>query len=301
VRIHHRAGRSGFLFFSFFLISAVAYGQAVESKGAKTFLWKIQSQTAKVYLLGSIHLLKKDFYPLNPKIEEAFDQSELIAVEANLSGSRQLDLQKLMDRALYGEDDSLEKHVSPETFDLIRQKAVSWGLPMPLIAKQKPWFLGLMFTSVEFLRLGYDPAHGIDQYFLTKASDRKKILEMEGLDEQINLLSNMSDPDQELFILLALKDAATRSREVEAIVRAWNTGDVPGIERILTKNVREDQRLASMYRILIDDRNKRMASTVEEFLKTRGTYFVILGAGHLVGENGIVGILRKNGYTVEQM
>ena len=271
------------------------------SADSKSFLWKVQSKTNTVYLLGSIHLFKKELYPLNEKIEEAFDQSELLAVEANITDTRQLDLQKLIEKAIYLDDDTLEKHVSKETFDLIRKRAEGLGLPLELINKQKPWFLGLMFTSVEFLKLGFDPNHGIDKYFLSKADGKKRILELESLDYQINLLSNFNDHDQELFLLLALKDANTQGQEVKELLQAWTSGDVTGLERIMTKSIDEDKRLSSIYEILIYNRNKNMASKIADFLKMKETYFVIVGAGHLVGNKGIVEILKSRGYRVEQM
>jgi uncharacterized protein len=289
------------VFFMLFVLNSFVYLQEPGSADSKSFLWKIQSKTNTVYLLGSIHLFKKELYPLNEKIEEAFDQSELLAVEANITDTRQLDLQKLIEKAIYLDDDTLEKHVSRETFDLIRKRAEGLGLPLELINKQKPWFLGLMFTSVEFLKLGFDPNYGIDKHFLSKADGKKRILELESLDYQINLLSNFNDHDQELFLLLALKDANTQGQEVKELLQAWTSGDVKGLERIMTKSIDEDKRLSSIYEILINDRNKNMASKIADFLKMKETYFVIVGAGHLVGNKGIVEILKAKGYRVEQM
>ncbi|HSB05004.1 MAG TPA: TraB/GumN family protein [Thermodesulfobacteriota bacterium] len=290
-----------FVVFILFLLNSFVCLQESGSADSKSFLWKVQSETNTVYLLGSIHLFKKELYPLNEKIEEAFDRADLLAVEANIGDTRQMDLQKLIEKAIYLGDDTLEKHVSRETFELIRKRAEGLGLPLELINKQKPWFLGLMFTSVEFLKLGFDPNYGIDKHFLSKADGKKRILELESLDYQINLLSNFNDHDQELFLLLALKDANTQSQEVKELLQAWTSGDVNGLERIMTKSIEEDKRLSSVYDILINDRNKNMASKIADFLKMKETYFVIVGAGHLVGNKGIVEILKAKGYHVEQM
>jgi uncharacterized protein YbaP (TraB family) len=130
---------------------------------------------------------------------------------------------------------------------------------------------------------------------------KKRILELESLDYQINLLSNFNDRDQELFLLLALKDANTQSQEVKELLQAWISGDVNGLERIMTKSIEKDKRLSSVYEILINDRNKNIASKIADFLKMKETYFVIVGAGHLVGNKGIVEILKAKGYRVEQM
>ena len=215
------------------LSADVEKGVSLESK---SLLWKIRSKTNTVYLLGSVHLFKKEMYPLNGKIEEAFDRSDLVAVEANLNApDGKMGLQKLLEKAIYlDEGDSLEKHVSEETYELIRKKTEELGLPLELMSRQKPWFLGLMFSSVGFLRLGFDPHYGIDQYFLTKAAGKKTILELESLDYQMNLLSNFNDRDQELFLLMALRDLDTLGQDVDKFLQAWVSGDAMGLEKMMT-------------------------------------------------------------------
>lgn len=291
------------LFIAFFLFLFVlsVHAQNVNSRDSKSFLWKVQSKTNTVYLLGSIHFFKKELYPLNRNIEDAFDQSAIVVVEANVNDTRQIDLQQLVAKAIYPDDDTLAKHVSKDTFELIKKRAQGLGIPVELIHKQKPWFLGLMFSSIEFLKLGFDPNYGIDKYFLSKATGKKKIVELETLDYQINLFSNLSDQEQEQFLLMVLSDANTQSKELNLLLEAWTSGDTKGVERIMTQSVTEDSRLAPIYGVLIYDRNKSMASKIEDFLKAEETYFVIVGAGHLVGEKGIVEILKTKGYSVEQM
>ena len=100
---------------------------------------------------------------------------------------------------------------------------------------------------------------------------------------------------------MVLSDINTQSKELKVLLEAWNSGDIKGVEKIMTQSVTEDSRFAPIYEVLIYDRNKSMASKIEDFLKTEETYFVIVGAGHLVGERGIVEILKRKGYSVEQM
>jgi uncharacterized protein len=287
--------------FIFFILAFSIHVPFVFPEDSKSFLWKIQSKTNTVYLLGSIHFFKKELYPLPKTIEEAFNKSDLLAVEANINDVRQIDLQRLFDKVLYIDEDTLESHVSKDTLQLITKKAEELSLPLELFLKQRPWFLALLFTSVELLKLGFDPHYGIDQHFLSKAEGKKRVVELESLDYQIKLLSNLNDRDQELFLLLSLKDSSTQRREVNGLLQAWTSGDVKELEKILAKSITEDNRLSSVYEILVNDRNKNMASKIEDLLETKETYFVIVGAGHLVGEKGIVEILKKKGYQIVQM
>jgi uncharacterized protein YbaP (TraB family) len=287
-------------FILFLLNSSAAFLPDAFSQTQNTFLWRVQSKASTVYLLGSIHLLKKESYPLDQKIETAFDKSPVLAVEANINDISKLDIHKLLESAFYQNDETLGKHVSLGTYGLIKKEAERLGIPLELVNKQRPWFLALTFESLELLKLGFDPNYGIDSYFLSKAKE-KKILELESLDYQINLLSKFSDDDQELFLLYTLKDLSTLGKELDQLIRAWTSGDTKGVESLLAKTVTENERMSSIYEKLILERNRSMASRIEDFLRTEGTCFVIAGAGHLIGNKGIVEILREKGYSVEQM
>lgn len=289
------------IFFVPVFVSFVIFVQYVFSQSPKSFLWRVQSKTNTVYVLGSIHFLKKEFYPLNQKIENAFDQSDFLAVEANVNDITKIDIQKLVDSALYLDLETLEKHVSTETYELIKKESGRLGLPLEMINRQKPWFLALVLESLELLKLGFDPNYGIDKYFLSKAEGKKKILELESLDYQISLLSNLSDKDQELFLLYTLRDLNILEQELGRLMQAWISGDTKSMESILTRGISEDKGLSSIFEKLIYERNKRMVSKIEDFLRTKDIYFVIVGAGHLVGDRGIIEILKGKGYIVEQL
>jgi len=287
--------------FAFILFGPFVSAQNALSQSQKNFLWKVQSKTNTVYVLGSLHLSKKEIYPLNQKIENAFDQSDILVVEANVNDIKKVDIQKLAESAFYPANDTLEKHLSAETYEWVKKETSGLGIPIELINKQKPWFLSMTLVALESLKLGFDPNYGIDKYFLKKAEGKKKILELESLDYQIDLLSNFSDKDQELFLLYTLKDLSIMEKELDKLTQAWTTGDTKGMESILTRSVSEDKRLSFIFEKLIYERNRKMVSKIEDFLGAKETYFVIVGAGHLVGDQGIIEILKGKGYLVEQL
>jgi uncharacterized protein YbaP (TraB family) len=273
----------------------------VLSQTGKSFLWKIQSKAATIYLLGSIHFLKQEFYPLPEAIESAYDSSEVLVVEANVNDIGKLDLTTFMDKALYSDDDHLEKHVSPETYLLIKRKTRSLGIPLELADTQKPWFLALSLQALELMKLGYDPRHGVDYHFLSKAQGKKRILELESLDEQIKFLSGFSDREQEMFLLDTLKNLRSAGSQMDTLAQAWATGDTKTVESILTNNTTEDRAIAQIQEKLLDERNTKMVSKIEGYLCSGGSYFVIVGAGHLLGKRGIVELLKTRGYFAEQL
>jgi len=267
----------------------------------KNFLWKIRSETNTVYVLGSLHFAKKEIYPLHQRIENAFDQADFLVVEANVNDIGKVDVQKLAGSALYPANDTLAKHLSGETYEQVKKETGALGIPVELINKQKPWFLSMTLVALESLKLGFDPNYGIDKYFLKKAEGKKKILELESFDYQIELLSNLPDREQELFLIYTLKDLNIMEQELDGLTRAWSTGDTKGMESILTRSLSEDKTLSPIYEKLVYERNKKMASKIGDFLKAKETYFVIVGAGHLVGNEGIIELLKRDGYRIEQL
>jgi len=287
--------------FLFALSVSLAPLQTALSYDQKSFLWKVQSNRSTVYLLGSIHFLKEDVYPLNQAIEKAYESADKLVVEANIDDLGNLDLRMLADRAFYKADDNVEKHVSPETYRLITKESKALGMQIELLRMQKPWMLALSFQAMELVRLGYSPQHGVDYYFLSRAQGTKNILELESLEEQLRLLSGFSDREQEQFLLYTLKTLSSVDSQVGSMVRAWTSGDAQAMESILSDAVPPDASLAPIVKKLFDERNDKMTSRIERYLNSNGTYFVIVGAGHLVGKKGIIELLKGKGYAVEHL
>jgi len=290
-----------FLFSLLVIFLFTVFAQDSLSQSKKSFLWKVQSKTNTVYVLGSIHYLKKEMYPLDEKIEKAFDQSNILGVEANVDNVSKLDVQKLTESAFYSENETLEKHLSPRAFELVKKHLTELGASLEAANKYRPWFLALSLASIEIAKLGFDPNYGIDRYFLSKATEKKKIVELESLEYQMNLFSALSEKDQELFLLYTLKDIKVLEQELDKLIKAWTTGDEKGIELIMTRSIKEDKKLIPIYEKLVIERNKEMVSKIEDYLKEKETFFVIVGAGHLVGNQGIIELLKRKGFLLEQL
>jgi len=270
--------------------------------GQKSFLWKIQSNVATAFILGSVHLAKPDLYPLPQKIEESFDKSGILALEADPATAQDTALlQQMLAAATYSEGGLLKEHLSRETFELARHEIERLGLPMEAFSRTKPWFLAMSIETLEFQRLDYDPENGIDVYFARKAAGKKRIVELESFDYQIRLLNGFSDQEQELFLLYTLKDLATLQDGIEELMAAWHNGDTKTMEGLVTKTLSESPELRPVFEKLFYKRNREMTARIEQLLKGKKTIFVVVGAAHLVGKESIIELLRGKGYSIEQM
>jgi uncharacterized protein YbaP (TraB family) len=265
----------------------------------RNFLWKVRSGSAVVHLLGSIHLLKREMYPLDERIEEAFARSDVLVVETNVrdaaGGERR---RQMLAGAMYPENDTIENHISKETYDLLKRRFPE--LSLDRIGRFKPWALAMTIAVLEYQKMGLDYNSGIDVYFLDKAANGKPIREIERPDAVIGMLNGFSDEYQDLFLQYTLLDLDEVGEKTERIIRAWYGGDEETMEEILSESVRERPRLMPVFDAFFYQRNAAMAAKIEEYLKEEGTFFVVVGAGHLVGKKGIVELLKRKGFPVEQ-
>ena len=278
------------------------FSQEAPFENKRNFLWRINSEKARVYILGSIHLAKEDLYPLDEEINRAFKKSKILVVEVNLNDLDPLVVQaKFLTKGIYPGEDTLKDHISNETFNRAKDKLGSLGRDIDKMIKYKPWFLAFGLVTFELLNLGFDPDKGIDQYFLNQAEGDKKILEFETIDYQLDIFDGLTDKQQELFLLSTLIETDILEQEVEEMFRAWKAGDVDSLQEILERGIKEHPELLPVYNKIFYERNKSMASKVEEFLNSGGSYFIVIGAGHLVGQEGVIQLLKNKGYSVEQL
>ncbi|MDP3722671.1 MAG: TraB/GumN family protein [Candidatus Omnitrophota bacterium] len=278
---------------------------AVESPRAesgKHFLWQVDSPTARAYLLGSIHLLRQDVYPLAPVIEEAFAASDVLVLEADVFGkSPEVLLQSSLDNAMYAPGRTLQSELDPSDYVELRGLLSQVGIPTQTVQQYRPWFLSLMVEQVLWARLGLQPEYGIDAYFHRKAEGQKPIEELESVEAQLAMLSTLSDEEQVLLLSWTMNDLDQTAQAFEQLLQLWQRGDAKAMEQQLRKDIEEEPRFEPIWKRLVDDRNLDMAERIGAFLASHRRYFVVVGAAHLIGARGLISLLRQRGYAVQQL
>ncbi len=266
------------------------------------FFWEVSSGQNKAYILGSIHVAKKDIYPLSSNLETVFEEADFLAVEVDLTQVNELELAAAMiDKAVYRDGGSLRQRLPPKTYQLAAEKMGQMNMDIRMFNMYQPWFLAVTLTSYALLELGFSPDWGIDQYFMNKAKDSgKKIVEMETFEYQISLFSELSDELQELFLLSTLSDLETIEENIDVIFQVWKQGNKRRLKTILKRGLRQYPQLRPFYDSVFVQRNKNMARQIVRYLDSGDSYFVVVGAGHLVGQQGIIQILRDKGYNLRQ-
>ena len=200
----------------------------------------------------------------------------------------------------YGGDDTIQKHISKETYDTLQKRFVEYGFPIEYMTKFRPLFLAVTIETLEYQKLGLDPRYGIDKYFLQQAEGNKLIIELESFDSQMDLFRTMTEKDQELFLVYTLNDLEDGRKNLDILMTAWSDGDSKIMEKVMFDPLKEDRQLSRIYEKLFYERNRNMTDKIVKMLAQKGTYFVAVGAGHLIGRQGIIELLSHKGYAVRQ-
>lgn len=268
----------------------------------KSFLWEISSNVTTVYVLGTVHVADPNTYPLDKSIEDTFEQSDCLVVEVNINEVDQEHLEQLVNqKSTYPSGDNLKNHLPEELYKQLDEEFRTMGLDMDLFTPYKPWYVSMSLELLKMAQYGYVSEYSIDQYFLNRATGKNKpIIELETSDFQIEILSNISD-DLMIASLQDYVDDPNIEEELNEMFNAWENGDVDGMESIIFQSLDEHPEMAPLFEQLFDERNFTMADKIEGFLQDDKTYFIAVGAGHLVGDNGIINLLDQRGYMIDQM
>ena len=270
----------------------------------KHFLWKVTGPKGVVYLLGTIHAGKADFYPLPSIIEESFKSADTLIEEIDTSEPAEAARvqQAFMENGDYPNGDTINNHLSEVTRSHLTAYVKEGGLPEQAVAHMRPWLVSMLVELREMKQMGFDPSYGLDQHFLDEAQQsHKQIGALEDAGSQLKMLSSLSEEFQDRLLLSSLVDVEKSHDVLDFLTRAWQSGDDAAMQELITSSVRDYPQLKPLMTKLFDDRNTAMAAKIEGFLQTPKSYFVAVGAGHLVGDKGVLSQLRRKNFKEEQL
>jgi uncharacterized protein YbaP (TraB family) len=293
-------GRRGIVVLA--VVTAVLAGSSTQTAATRDFVWKATGPQTSIYLVGSVHLLSKDYYPLSPALDAAFKDSDLLVEEVDLGSMLEPESQlRLLTRGMLPPGQSLDQVVSKETFALVSKKLAAIGMPVEPLKQFKPWSLALTLMSLSWANAGFDANLGLDKHFYDLArTDGRLIQGLETLEFQISRFDELPMPQQDRLLADTLKemDTDTSSTSVTKLADAWKSGDSNTIETLALEDLRQDP---EMYQRLLVDRNRNWLPKIEALFNRRGKAFVVVGAAHLVGPDGLLALLKAKGYKVEQL
>jgi uncharacterized protein YbaP (TraB family) len=266
-----------------------------------SFVWKATSPAGRtIYLAGSVHLLSADYYPLAPAFDEAFEASELLVEELDmgemLAPASQM---KMLQRGMLPAGQSLDRMLSGETLKLVGDTLESLGMPFEPLKQFKPWMLAVTMQSLAWQKAGFDANLGLDKHFYDRAKQAGRPVQgLETMDYQLSQFDGLPAPVQERMLAETAKEIGQTKETFTRMTQAWKSGDPAAIEQQIADDLREEP---EMYSRLLLDRNHSWLPKIEALFGRPKPAFVVVGAAHLVGADGLLAMLKAKGYTLTQM
>ncbi len=270
----------------------------VASRAEEPALWQIEGPRNRVYLFGSIHLLRPGEFRLEGALAHAYEDAEAVYLEVDLAAlSPAAMAAAIAELAIDPQGRSLDELMGEDAEEAhaLARKA---GIELAPLNHVEPWFAGLTAMSLALAREGLTSSDGVEQRVIARAAaDGKEVHGLETLGEQLGILDEMEARQQREFLLKSLDDARQVPEAIHTLLEAWRAGDEAKLARELETEFAGE---AGLYRSLIVDRNRRWADQIVALLDDDRDYLVVVGTLHLVGDNGLPAVLLRRGLDVRR-
>ena len=282
------------------------------SKGSTPLLYKATSDNGgEVWLFGSIHVGNEDMYPLPDYVNNAYNESDSLAVEVDVIDMEENAMDYVADyqKVMYLDGTTIKDHISEDLYNDAVKILEDNDYYTSMLDYYYPSMWSSFIEVFEYENSGYDSEKGIDMHLLNLAKENKKnIVEIESASSQITLLGEFSEELQILQLeeVVAGYNTEESKTYLKDLVSAWTSGNEESITSIICEDsssedyTEEEMKLLEEYnQKMLVDRNILMADFAEKALKDGDSVFICVGTAHIVGEGAMVDLLRDRGYTVE--
>lgn len=265
---------------------------------ADTSLWKVSKPGSHLFIGGTVHVLSAADYPLPGEFEQAYQQSSKLVFETDISAVASIEFQQQMMAAMiYTDGRTLRSELKPATYRELENYCKTARFPLESIQSLKPGMVSMLLTVYELSRLGMAES-GVDSYFHQKAlTDAKALGQLETVQQQLEFIVAMGAGQEDELILSTIRDMRELPVMMAELKAAWREGDKAGLVSLGIEPMQAE--FPAIYKTLLVDRNQAWLPQIEAMLQSTETELVLVGALHLVGEDGLLAELARKGYTVQ--
>lgn len=267
--------------------------------GRDGLIWRARGPAGgSVYIAGSMHLLRRSDAALPASFEQAYREAERLVMEIDIDDVDPAAAAAFTaSRATYPPGNGLRQALGERRWSRARGAFAELGLDLESLDRLEPWAVALLYSVTGMTRLGFDPELGVEEQLKRLAvTDRKPIAGLETVEFQLGLFDGLSPADQAALLDMTLDDTESSAREVDSLTRAWRGGDEALLAKLL---LREYRRFPTLFEPLVNGRNRDWVPQVEALLARPDDTLVVVGALHLVGEQGLIAMLRRRGIELE--
>ena len=290
-----------------FAVRAVSFVYDSTGQSSQGLLWRASDSDTSVYLLGTIHLGAANIYPFSNDLRNIITRADAAFFEvdfANIEG-----MAYYAANSMYNDGTTLKDHIKPELYQLVTDIYAEFGVTEDMFLPFRPWAIAGEISNLSFYKDVSDPnamPMVIDVYVYYKALLAGVLIgEIEGYAYQTDLFNSMSDEMMADYLASSVEafyyegtddELASYSETMQAVLHFWQKRDVESFLTVFPKDDVDDE----LSKLLFEERDEHMAAFVQELLDGEGgTYLIVVGAGHMIGDAGIVQRLLDAGYTAE--
>ena len=263
-------------------------------------LWEIQGTSNQIRLLGSIHFLRPQDFPLPEAITNALMDADVVIMELDLTALNPITVQTVMlDKAIDPNGRGLEDFLDSRSYRKAQRLAAAVDIDLSTMRQYEPWYAALQITQLRLMQLGFDGSFGVETQILMQAIQHGKDLGgLETLEAQLDSMDSLPMDAQQEFLMVTLEEAAAAGEMLDEIIDAWKSGDTAELEDNLLRDLSANSQL---YDQLIVQRNRNWTKSIVSFTEDSRNYLIVVGALHLVGDDSVLKMLNDAGFSTRQI
>ncbi len=287
--------------FKYTILSALISLVFVVPSYAKSPVWKVSKGDDYIYLGGTIHLLSEKDYPLPNAFQVAYAKTDTVVLEADIQALQAPELQqKLLNAISYQDHRALSNVLDREVYKKFDELLKERNLPIAVFDKFTPAGAIMTLSQYELGRLALIDGEGVDLHFAKRASkDDKESLYLETVDEQLSFIQSMNQLDPNTVIKSGIEEIGSIKEVWQSLLSAWRSGDLAKLEELGIEDMQKQ--FPNLYQIMLANRNRQWLDDIDSLMQNREKEFILVGALHMAGEDGLVSQLKGKGFKLEQL
>jgi len=283
---------------SLLLVFLAALVGAPQTALAEPAVWVVRDKDSTIVLFGSVHILPKGEEWRPQVLTDAIARADDVWFEIPLDDAARLEAAQIVAaRGLLPEGQSLLELLDQSDQHRLKRLADELNLPIQQLDALQPWLADITLTAAFLARSGANDDHGVESVLAASVPAGAEIRAFETPAQQISLLADLDRPVQIASLSDTMQEIEERPETFDRLVEYWRTGDVEKLRSEIVEPLREVS--PALYQAMIQQRNAAWTKVIAERLAGTGDTVVVVGAGHLVGPEGVPAMLRALGLEVE--